>query len=164
MYEFDSDGREEMAEGGMLPEGWHPMRIDETAYEETKSGNGHFIKLTWEVQDGVAKGRKHWTRLNVDNPNKDAVEIAERELTSICRATGVLRFRDPRELQGKRALVKIVHRTRKDTGDKEAVAAGYRAADATLPDQPAPRASTRSMGAPRAERPLSAVAEDELPF
>ncbi len=48
--------------------------------------------------------------------------------------------------------------------DKEAVAAGYRAADATLPDQPAPRASTRSMGAPRAERPLSAVAEDELPF
>lgn len=169
-YSFNSTGKEAMQEGGVLPNGWYGMRIDEVDYEANKAGTGHFIKLTWEVIDGPHAGRKYWARLNVDNPNPAAVEIAEKELTSICQATGIESFDDESQLQGAQALVKLG--IKKDAeGREENRAYGYKPYMPPAAAAPAARpVAQRQSVAPRPRARANAPAErsysteDDLPF
>ena len=69
-----------------VPAGKYLAAIVESEMKPTKSGNGHFLELTFEVGEGPYKGRKLWARLNLDNPNPQAVQIARGELSAICRA------------------------------------------------------------------------------
>lgn len=74
-----------------LPTGEYNAQIVDSDVKPTKNNNGHYAELTFEVMDGPHKGRKAWARLNLDNPNPKAVEIAQRELSAICHATGWLK-------------------------------------------------------------------------
>lgn len=167
-YSFNSEGHEEMQAGGVLPASWYGMQIDETAYEQTKSGDGHFIKLAWVVVDGPHAGRKYFARLNVDNPNRDAVEIAERELTSICRATGLTSFSDVAELQGLKALVRLGVKKRSDGRGDENQAYEYKPytplANSAPPRAAAPRAASRPRATATAKLEREYSTEDDLPF
>ena len=42
----------------------------------SQAGTGSYLNLTFEILDGNYKGRKVWSRLNLDNPNQQAVQIA----------------------------------------------------------------------------------------
>ena len=83
-----------------IPAGEYKMQIIESSIEETKSRTGKYIKLTLKVVDGEFKGRQIWTNLNIVNPNPIAVEIATKELATICRAVGKLKIADTQELHG----------------------------------------------------------------
>ena len=76
----------------------------------TKAGTGSYMQLTVEIIDGQHSGRKLIDRLNLNNPNKVAVDIAQRTLSSICRATGVMTPTDSQELHDKPMMVKVVIR------------------------------------------------------
>ena len=56
--------------------------------------HGHYLQLTFQVIEGEYQNRLLWTRLNLDNPNATAVQIARAELSAICRAVGVLAAKD----------------------------------------------------------------------
>jgi hypothetical protein len=71
-----------------LPSGEYPVMVTDSDVKPTKAGNGHYLELTLQVIDGPMKGRLAWSRLNIDNPSAKAVEIANRELKSICEAIG----------------------------------------------------------------------------
>jgi hypothetical protein len=60
-----------------------------------------------EVIEGQYAGRKVFDRLNLKNPNSVAVEIAQRSLSSICRAIGVTNPKDSSDLCDKPLMIKL---------------------------------------------------------
>jgi hypothetical protein len=79
------------------------------------------------VIDGQHKGRLIWDRLNLDNPNPQAVEIARRDLSAICRAVGVITPRDSTDLHDKPCEVKLTVRPAKGEYGPANEVKGYRA-------------------------------------
>ncbi len=67
--------------------------------------------------DGPYKNRLLWSRLNLDNPNAQAVQIAQGELSAICRAVGVMQPKDSIELHNLPLLITVKCKKREDTGD-----------------------------------------------
>lgn len=74
----------------VLPSGEYEAMIVASEKKDNSKKNGFFLEIKLEVTKGDHKGSNIWTRLNLSNPSKVAVDIANRELADICRATGVL--------------------------------------------------------------------------
>lgn len=92
----------------VLPNGDYVVVIADSKWVATKKGDGQFLELTLDiVQDGPVKGRKLWDRLNLSNPNPQAVEIAQKTLSAICHATDVLQVKDSAQLHGRPLLAKV---------------------------------------------------------
>lgn len=90
-----------------LPAGWYRCVITETEEKPTKAQTGSYLQMTLEVIEGEHQGRKLTERLNLNNPNATAVEIAQRTLSGICRAVGILTPRNSHELRDKPMMVKV---------------------------------------------------------
>lgn len=104
---FDANNVEPSAPREPLKAGWYKAVITESLEKPTKAQTGSYLQLTFEVIEGDSAGRKVFTRLNLNNPNQQAVEIAQRELSSICRATGVMTPRTSQDLHDKPLMVKV---------------------------------------------------------
>ena len=125
-----------------LPNGDYVCVISASEEKSTASGNGHYLELNVEVIDGECKGRRVFERLNLDNPNATAVEIAKRTLSAICHAVGVIQPRDAMELHGKPFVASIKVEARNDkpgeftnriAGDAAASGASAKPATAGVP-------------------------------
>lgn len=99
-----------------IPAGKYLAIITDSGMKPTKSGNGSYLELTFQVLDGPYKNRLLWSRLNLDNPNRQAVEIARGQLSAICHAVGVPRPKDSVELHGI-PLTITVRLKRRDDGE-----------------------------------------------
>jgi hypothetical protein len=95
---FDATNIEPREAFDVLPAAKYPVAITESEWKRTKNDNGTMLTLTLTVIDGQYKGRKVWDRLNLDNPNPAAVEIAQKTLAAICHATGVMKVSDSTQL------------------------------------------------------------------
>lgn len=113
-----------------LPAGKYLTVITDSQMKPTKSGTGHYLELTFQVIDGEFKNRLLWARLNLDNPNRQAVQIAQGELSAICRAVGVLQPKDSVELHNLPLQVTVKCKKRDDTGDVVNEIRGYARKDA----------------------------------
>jgi len=82
----------------LLQPGDYVVVITKSEFKETKAKNGYYLNLTLVVAEGPRKGSMLWTLLNLDNPNPIAVEIANKELNSICQACGLVAVEDSEEL------------------------------------------------------------------
>lgn len=94
-----------------VPAGTYTVMITDSEMKSTAAGDGEYLKLTFKILDeGDFNGRLIWSNLNLVNKNDKAVEIAQRELSGICHAVGVLEPEDSQELHGvpMRAKVKII--------------------------------------------------------
>ena len=99
-----------------IPAGKYQVIINESEMKPTKTGNGQYLWLEFEVTTGEYKGRKLWTRLNLENPNPDAVRMARADLSAICRAVNVLNLDDSIELHNLPLTVTV--RCRKNQDDE----------------------------------------------
>jgi hypothetical protein len=108
-----------------LPAGQYAAVVTNSRMKPTKSGRGSYLELTFRVIEGQHKGRLLWARLNLDNPSAQAVEIAQGELSAICRAVGVMRPRDSSELHDIPLSVTVICRHRQDTGELTNEIRGY---------------------------------------
>ena len=81
-----------------IPAGKYQAVIAESEMRPTKAGNGQYLWLEFEIIAGDFKGRKLWSRLNLENQNQDTVRIARADLSAICRAVNVMTPRDSVEL------------------------------------------------------------------
>jgi hypothetical protein len=95
---FDATNIEPREALDVLPAAKYSVAITESEWKRTKNDNGTMLTLTLTVIDGQYKGRKVWDRLNLDNPNPAAVEIAQKTLAAICHATGVMKVSDSTQL------------------------------------------------------------------
>ena len=90
-----------------VPAGDYLAHIVKTEFKQTKAKNGHYLSVQFKILDGPYKGRSLFTNLNLDNPNPVAVEIANKELNSICQAVGKEGVEDSDELLQLPMLVSV---------------------------------------------------------
>lgn len=104
---FNAENVEPNAPRDPIPAGWYKAVIEATEEKPTKAQTGSYLQLKIQVIEGEHAGRKITDRLNLNNPNATAVEIAQRTLSSICRAVGVMTPRDSSDLMDKPMMVKV---------------------------------------------------------
>mgnify|MGYP002779787872 CR=1 FL=1 len=93
----------------VIPTDWYNAVIKSSSAKPAKSGEGSgFAELVIEVIDGPYKGAVVFDRLNFWNPNPATVEIAQRTLSSICRATGVMQVEQTAPLHNIPMCVRVV--------------------------------------------------------
>ena len=107
----------------------------------TSTGNGSYLELKVQVLGGDYANRTVFDRLNLDNPNQQAVDIAYRTLSAICHAVGMgqQEVEDSQMLHGRPFLFKVNERgarTDPTTGTRYEASneiKGYKAMDPTAP-------------------------------
>jgi hypothetical protein len=144
---FDANQVDPATNFDPLPAGKYLAAITESEMKPTKAGTGNFLQLTFQVLDGPHKGRLLWARLNLDNPNATAVQIARAELSAICRAVGVMAPRDSVELHNLPLVISVRCKKRTDTGEITNEISGYAKKDSP-PPPPAAAVSANGSGPP----------------
>lgn len=104
---FDATNHETLGTYEALPAGWYNAAIDASEMKATKDGTGAYLQLSFKILDGFANGRKVFARLNLQNSNPTAQEIAYKTLSSIMHATGQLRINDSAELHAIPMKIKL---------------------------------------------------------
>jgi len=97
-----------------LPDGWYILAIRNSEAKPTKDNESGYLSFELEVIDGEHKGRKVFDNLNLWNKSVQASEIAQRQLSAYCHATGVLVLNDSTQLHGIPVKAKIG--TKSDAG------------------------------------------------
>lgn len=106
---FDANTVEPNKPFEAIPNGKYPVIIKNSKWEKTKKGDGAYLELVLEViGDGPYKNRKLWDRLNLSNPSMQAVEIAQKTLSAICHATGVMKVTDSSQLHNIPMIAAVV--------------------------------------------------------
>lgn len=103
-----------------IPAGWYNVAADESEMKPTKDASGAFLQIRFNILDGAQAGKKVYARLNLKNMNPVAVEIAYKDLSAICHATGVIQCDDSAMLHGKPLKVKVKYRPASADGQYEA--------------------------------------------
>lgn len=103
---FNSEGVEDPQSFDVLPDNTVVLvTVDETEIKPNKAGDGGYLEIVFEVEEGEHKGRKFWERLNLfsdrsDDKAKKMIKIAESQLAQLCRAVGKVQVDDHEELRG----------------------------------------------------------------
>ena len=122
---FNANQVEPTTEFEAIPAGKYVAMITESEMKPTKSGAGSYLQLTFQILEGPYKGRFLWSRLNLNNANGTAVQIARSELSAICRAVGVMTPSDSVELHNLPLVITVKCKKRDDTGDVSNEIKGY---------------------------------------
>ena len=143
---FDASAIEPQTTYEPLPADWYKCVITDTEEKPNSKRTGSYLELKIEVIDGQYQGRLVFERLNLKNPNTTAVEIAQRSLSSICRAIGVNSPKDSADLRDKPMMVKLAVKPADGQYGASNEVKGYDAVDgATAAPAPA-AAATASAG------------------
>jgi len=114
---FDASTVEPTTEFDPVPAGKYLAVITASEMKETKSGNGSYLELQFQIIEGEYANRNVWARLNLSNPNAQAVQIARAQLSAICRAVGVITPNDSVELHNLPLVIDVRCKKREDTGE-----------------------------------------------
>ena len=111
-----------------LPAGDYQAIITESETKATKDGQGQYLQLKLQIQGGEFAGRVLFDRLNLWNNNQQAQEIAQRALSAICHAVGILQVGDSQELHNRPLIASV--KVKPASGNYEAnnEIKGYKAA------------------------------------
>lgn len=107
----------------VIPAGEYEAVITGSGMETTAAGTGKFLKLELQILNGQFQNRKLFDRLNLDNPNAKAVEIARGTLSAICRAVEVLTPKDSSELHNRPLRIKLVVKKSEEYGEQNEIKA-----------------------------------------
>lgn len=100
---------------GALPTGNYRSIITGSRWKTTKAGDGRYLEFEFSVEEPAEHAnRKFWSRLNLENPNPTAVAIAEKQLSAICHAVGVLEVDDAEALHNRPLMVRVKLRPETD--------------------------------------------------
>lgn len=100
----------------VIPAGKYQAVITDSEFKNNRAGTGAYLQLEFEIIEGNYKNRKLWSRLNLDNPNSEAVRIARADLAAICHAVNVMQPRDTIELHN--LPLTIIVKCRKNQNDE----------------------------------------------
>jgi hypothetical protein len=108
-YAFDVTNIDPYVGGNApLPGGWYLVAITDMEVRENNGKTGHNLSCENTVQDGELKGRKFFDNLNLwHGSSSQAIEIAQKQLSSIGHAVGVLSGNDLTLLANKPFLVEL---------------------------------------------------------
>lgn len=157
---FDATNVPEQDSFDPLPPSWYNAVITDSEVKPTNAGTGSYLSLEFTILDGEYANRKVFTNLNLENPNPVAVEIAQKQLSSICHATGVIQVGESEELHDKPMQIKLSVRKANDEYDAsndvkafKAIEGGAAAGASAGPTSAAPKKAA----APKKEAPVKAA-------
>jgi len=107
-----------------LPAGKYKCVITSSGEQPTKAMTGTMLKLQLQVIDGPHQGAMLFDQLNLNNPSATAMEMAQRTLSAICHAVGVIMPQDSSDLHNKPLMVVVRLENSKDYGAQNKVS-GY---------------------------------------
>lgn len=81
-----------------IPEGWYLIEMKKSEMKRNSAKTGSYLNCQFVVLEGEFKGRFLFALLNLDNPSQVAVEIAEKEMTTMRIACGLESVEDSVEL------------------------------------------------------------------
>ena len=149
---FDASNIDTTSHFDALPAGDYEAMVTSSEMKTTKDGTGQYLELRLEIQSGHAQGRSLFDRLNLQNRNPKAVEIAQKQLAQLCHATGVLQVTDSQQLHNRPVVMKVAVKNDPERGPSNEIK-GYKAKGTTQPQAQAfqaPRAPAAA-AAPWAE-------------
>ncbi len=126
---FNADDVDPIAGFDPLPLGEYLVVISSSEIKDTKQKTGKYLQLTYDVIDGKYKNRKIFDRLNIVNPSEDAQVIAQRALSAICHAVGVMHPKTSEELHDKPFIVKVGIRPASGEYPETNIVKGYKMKD-----------------------------------
>ena len=94
-----------------LPAGWYDVTIAGAEIRNTKSGNGQYIAVRYDVLGPTHQGRVVFANLNIKNESSKAEEIGRQQLGELMRAIGLARINDTDQLIGGNLQIKLAIRT-----------------------------------------------------
>ena len=100
---FNAKDNEKMTDFSPVPAGWYKAEVVKSEMKNTAAGTGKYLNLQFkitEASDEAHLGRVFYVLMNLVNPNPIAVEIAQKELASICSACEIEELEDTTELHG----------------------------------------------------------------
>lgn len=147
---FDANAVEPNAprDNAPLPAGLYTVEITGADVKPLKSGKGIGLSLEFTVIDPAPHAkRKVWQNLNIQHENAQAEQIAQGELSALCRVVGIPKLDDSDQLFQK--ILRIKTKVREADGQYAARAevAGYEPAGAALPAANSPAAAPAASGA-----------------
>ncbi len=155
-----------------IPPGWYDAHIVQSQMKPTSNGNGQMLELEFDIISGPMSGRKVWDRLNLVNPSQEAMDIAQRTLSRICRSIGVVHVADSDDLHFKPMAIKVkisegrVNKKTGETYDPSNEIKGYKPLEngAAAPSQQAATATTPAPAVQHAAPPPTQDAKPVMPW
>lgn len=130
---FDATAIDPATSYDVIPKGEYLAAAVSSEMKATKMGTGQYLQLSFEILDGKFKGRRIFERLNIQNQNKDAEEIAQRTLSALCHALGILQVDESEQLHDIPVLITLgVEEGKGDYGPQNRIM-GYAAATEKAP-------------------------------
>lgn len=124
---FNAQGVDTTSQFDAIPAGDYEAMVTASQQKATKDGTGSFLELTLEIQSGQYQGRRLWDRLNLQNKNPKAVEIAQKQLAMLCHATGVMQVNDSEQLHNRPVIAKVSAKHDDYSGEIRNEVKGYKA-------------------------------------
>lgn len=149
--DFDADTVEPSTGFDPVPAGKYKVVIAASEEKKTKKGDGSYLQLEFVVIDGEYKNRKLWARLNLNNPNDQAVSIARAELSAICRAVNVRKIKDSSQLHDIPLVVRVAAKP-DDKGEMRNEIKGYEAVGTAVTTSPIGNSSNAASPPPWAKK------------
>lgn len=108
-----------------IPSGNYLMCLTDSELRESKSGD-EYLWCEFTLLEDPYRGRKIFNNLNLYHPNSTAREIAERELKSLCLATGIDHLKDTDDLVDIPVIGKVKVRPADGTYDASNTVSGFK--------------------------------------
>lgn len=126
-----------------IPPGMYAVMATNNERKVNQKGTGEYLQFVLEVLDENYRGQKLWVRLNLWNPSKTAVSIANEELAELLRAVNIPQPDDSSELLNIPFIVDvIVEKDNRDPNKEVNKIKKYYHIDATF-DTPTPTAAPK---------------------
>jgi len=111
MLDLTNETIETKTNSRTLPKGRYKVVLDSAQLQETKAGDGKYIKCTFRVLDAPYENRMLFDNFNVENKNPEAVKIARQMLAQLMKAHGLptekWKINSPGELEGMSAYAEV---------------------------------------------------------
>jgi len=108
---FTATDKEQMNDYSAIPAGEYIAQVTKSEIKNcsstAKDPNGKYLALTFKLLDGKYKNRTFFTNLNLWNKNPQAVEIANKELATICKSVNLPGIKASEELHGKPLIIQL---------------------------------------------------------
>lgn len=142
---------DELPESGsydLIPAGWYQAQINSADLKPTKSGDGQYLSIRFDIIAPTHQGRVVFGNVNLKNASAQAEEIGRRQLGEILRSIGKSVIRDSDELIGGQLQIKVgVQHDKNGQYEDRNDIKGYKALDGTTfleTGGPAPAAASNS--------------------
>jgi len=123
--DFNADKVDPRPDFDPVPAAKYVAMIIDSEVRPTKAGTGSYLQLKFQILEGEFKDRLVWARFNLDNPNPKAVQIAQAELSALCRAINVMVFQETADLHNLPVVINVKCKKRQDSDEYQNEIKGY---------------------------------------